>query len=52
MDDLLAVLSALPGLLAIALLGRVALSWLPPGLPGRHAPREQPVTWAASHALG
>ncbi len=52
MDDLLAVLSALPGLLAIALLGRVALSWLPPGLPGRHAPRELPVTWAASHALG
>lgn len=39
-------------LVACALVGRVLLSVLPPGLPGRHAPAELPATWAASHLLG
>ena len=39
-------------LLAIALVGRVLLALLPPGLPGRHAPAELAATWAASHLLG
>jgi hypothetical protein len=39
-------------LVACALVGRVLLSVLPPGLPGRHAPTELPATWAASHLLG
>ena len=39
-------------LLAVFLVGRTVLSILPPGLPGRHAPRDLAVTWATSHALG
>jgi hypothetical protein len=39
-------------LAAIAFVGRVFLSLLPPGLPGRHGLRELPATWAASHLLG
>lgn len=39
-------------LVACALVGRVLLSLLPPGLPGRHAPADLPATWAASHLLG
>ena len=42
-----------PALLAAqALVGRLLLSVLPPGLPGRHAASELPATWAASHLLG
>lgn len=43
---------AAAGLIAIALVGRVALSLLPPGRPGFHGPTELPITWAASHLLG
>ncbi|MFN0006653.1 MAG: hypothetical protein ACKVXR_02000 [Planctomycetota bacterium] len=43
---------ALAQLFAIAFVGRVILSLLPPGLPGRHGFRELPATWAASHLLG
>jgi len=32
--------------------GRIFLACLPPGLPGRHAPRDLLVTWAASVVLG
>lgn len=39
-------------LLACALVGRVLIAVLPPGLPGRHAASELPATWAASHLLG
>jgi len=35
-----------------AAVGRILLSLLPPGLPGRHTPRDLPSTWAASHLLG
>lgn len=34
------------------LVGRIFLACLPPGLPGRHAPRDLLVTWAASVVLG
>ena len=43
---------ALPELLAVAIAGRFVLSLLPPGSVGSHRPRDWPVTWAASHALG
>jgi hypothetical protein len=36
----------------VALLGRLALSFFPPGDPGGHAPRELPETAATSLALG
>jgi hypothetical protein len=39
-------------LVAIALVGRVALSLLPPGPPGFHGLADLPITWAASHLLG
>ncbi len=39
-------------LLFASVAGRILLSWLPAGEPGGHAPRELPVTWAASFALG
>jgi hypothetical protein len=39
-------------LLAYAILGRVLLSWLPPGHPGGSAPRELAATWGASVLLG
>lgn len=42
----------LPGLLATVLVGRLVLACLPPGLPGRHAVREMPVTLAVSFVLG
>lgn len=45
-------LGALALLAERAFSGRVLLSLLPPGLPGRHGPRELPATWAASHVLG
>ncbi len=45
--------SAVLFLLVLApLAGRVFLAWLPPGLPGRHAPRDLPATWAASFLIG
>ncbi|MBL8861693.1 MAG: hypothetical protein JNK02_06735 [Planctomycetes bacterium] len=37
---------------AVPLVGRVWLACLPAGLPGRHAPRDLPATWAASLLLG
>ena len=46
------LLAAAPGLLVLALVGRVVLSLLPPGPLGSHTPRDLPVTWAASHLLG
>ncbi len=45
-------LEALASLAEIAFVGRVLLSLLPPGLPGRHGFRDLPATWAASHLLG
>jgi len=42
----------LPGLAALALIGRVVLSLLPPGLPGTHRGGGAVATWAASHVLG
>lgn len=36
----------------VALAGRIVLSFLPPGPPGFHAPRDIAATWAASHLLG
>jgi hypothetical protein len=39
-------------LLFASVAGRMLLSWLPAGEPGGHAPRELPVTWAVSFALG
>ncbi len=39
-------------LAATALVGRVVLAWLPPGLPGRHRLRDLPLTWATSHLSG
>jgi len=35
-----------------AIVGRIFLACLPAGLPGRHAPRDLPATWAASHLVG
>jgi len=35
-----------------AVVGRIFLACLPAGLPGRHAPRDWPATWAASHLVG
>jgi len=45
-------LAALARLAENALVGRLLLALLPPGLPGRHTPRGLPSTWAASHLLG
>ena len=45
-------LGALPGLAALALAGRAALAWLPPGRLGSHDLRAWPATWAAAHVLG
>jgi hypothetical protein len=45
-------LGALAVLAERAFAGRVLLAFLPPGLPGRHGPRDLPATWAASHLLG
>jgi hypothetical protein len=45
-------LEALATLVEYAFVGRILLSFLPPGLPGRHSPRDLPATWAASHLLG
>ncbi len=39
-------------LAVVPIVGRIFLAWLPPGLPGRHAPRDLPATWAASCLLG
>ena len=39
-------------LLAVAGVGRVALAFLPAGLPGRHGPGQLADTWAACHLLG
>src|SRR5258705_6874693 len=46
------VLGAFAVLAERAFAGRVLLSFLPPGIPGRHGPRDLPATWAASHLLG
>ncbi len=46
------LLGSLPALAVTALVGRAWLAALPPGDPGRHAARDLPTTWAASHALG
>lgn len=51
--ELGAGLAAVAFLLGVVpIVGRVFLAWLPPGLPGRHAPRDLPATWAASHLVG
>jgi hypothetical protein len=47
-----ALARGLPGLAALAWIGRVALSLFPPGLPGTHKGGGAAATWAASHALG
>ncbi|HVS10910.1 MAG TPA: hypothetical protein VMS76_13665 [Planctomycetota bacterium] len=47
-----ALARGLPGLAALALIGRVALSLCPPGLPGTHKGGGAAATWAASHAFG
>lgn len=39
-------------LAVVPIVGRIFLAWLPPGLPGRHAPRDLPATWAASTLVG
>ncbi len=39
-------------LAGVPIVGRIFLAWLPPGLPGRHAPRDLPATWAASILVG
>lgn len=39
-------------LLAVALVGRVLLSLLPPGPLGSHRPPDLPTTWAVCHLLG
>jgi hypothetical protein len=46
------LLGGLLGLALFAFVGRVILSWLPPGEPGYHRPAKLPATWAASHLLG
>jgi len=46
------LLRALSDLALTALVGRVLLSLLPAGEPGRHGPSELLATWAASHLLG
>ena len=46
------LLSGLAGLALIAATGRVALAWLPAGLPGSHRPARWLETWAASHVTG
>lgn len=51
-DELSILAAGFPGLLAVAIAGRLALSLLPPGDVGSHAPRDGPLTWAVSHALG
>jgi hypothetical protein len=45
-------LEAVARLAEIAFVGRVILSLCPPGLPGRHGPRDLFATWGASHLLG
>ena len=47
-----ALLASLMFLFVTTLLGRVQLSWLPPGRVGGHGVAELPLTWAASHLLG
>ena len=46
------LLSALPGLVLVAAIGRIALSLLPPGPIGSHERAGLATTWAASHLLG
>lgn len=45
-------LEALARLAEIAFVGRVILSLCPPGMPGRHGPRDLFATWGACHVLG
>ena len=52
LEELSTFAAGLPGLLAVAIAGRFVLSLLPPGDVGSHAPRDWPLTWAASHVLG
>ena len=47
-----ALIAALPGLLVVAGVGRLTLSFLPPGFVGGHGPGEWMRTWATSHLLG
>jgi len=51
-DELWTFTAGFPGLLAVAIAGRLVLSLLPPGDVGSHAPRDWPLTWAVSHVLG
>ncbi|HTF88901.1 MAG TPA: hypothetical protein VK843_10865 [Planctomycetota bacterium] len=44
--------SAAVGLAVVSCIGRVVLSWLPPGEVGSHRLRDVPTTWAASYLLG
>lgn len=46
------LVDALPALLGIAIVGRIALALLPPGAPGGARPRDLGTVWAASHLLG
>ncbi|MEO6709199.1 MAG: hypothetical protein ABIP42_06430 [Planctomycetota bacterium] len=40
------------GLAVVSCIGRVVLSWLPPGEVGSHRTRDLATTWAASYLLG